>query len=133
MFVRDANFLTKTFLSYFYRFNGEHDGLDKVGHEGFARMVSGIHAALAEYHCEIHSMVVEGNKAFCRLRFSGRHCGNLMGYPPTQQVVSWMGATEFTCINGKILKVWELGDMKTLEEQLQVQCMQAALDEEEED
>jgi hypothetical protein len=29
-----------------------------------------------------------------------------------------MGATEFTCQNGKILKVWELGDIKTLEEQL---------------
>ena len=29
-----------------------------------------------------------------------------------------MGATEFTCQGGKILKVWELGDIKTLEEQL---------------
>ena len=29
-----------------------------------------------------------------------------------------MGATEFTCQNGRILKVWELGDIKTLEEQL---------------
>ena len=29
-----------------------------------------------------------------------------------------MGATEFTCLNGKILKVWELGDVKSLEEQL---------------
>jgi hypothetical protein len=29
-----------------------------------------------------------------------------------------MGATEFKCQNGKILKVWELGDVKSLEEQL---------------
>lgn len=100
------------------RFNG-NSGLDKIGHDGFAMMVATIHGALSDYHCEIHSMVVEDNKAFCRLRFSGKHTGDLLGYPPTGRVVSWMGATEFTAMNGRILKVWELGDMKTLEQQLQ--------------
>mmetsp|Transcript_8508 Transcript_8508/g.16289 ORF Transcript_8508/g.16289 Transcript_8508/m.16289 type:complete len:253 (-) Transcript_8508:190-948(-) len=99
------------------RFNG-NTGFDRVGHEGLARMVNTIREALDDYHCEIHSMVVENNKAFCRLRFTGKHTGNLLGYPPTKKVVAWMGATEFTCQNGKILKVWELGDIKTLEEQL---------------
>ena len=100
------------------RFNG-NSGLDKIGHDGFAMMVATIHGALSDYHCEIHSMVVEDNKAFCRLRFSGKHTGDLLGYPPTGKCVSWMGATEFTAMNGRILKVWELGDMKTLEQQLQ--------------
>lgn len=99
------------------RFNG-NNGFDRVGHEGLARMVATIREALEDYHCEIHSMVVEHNKAFCRLRFTGKHTGFLLGYPPTGKVVGWMGATEFTCQNGKILKVWELGDIKTLEEQL---------------
>mmetsp|Transcript_8245 Transcript_8245/g.17189 ORF Transcript_8245/g.17189 Transcript_8245/m.17189 type:complete len:265 (-) Transcript_8245:217-1011(-) len=99
------------------RFNG-NTGFDRVGHDGLVRMVATIREALDDYHCEIHSMVVEHNKAFCRLRFTGKHTGNLLGYPPTGRVVGWMGATEFTCQNGKILKVWELGDIKTLEEQL---------------
>lgn len=99
------------------RFNG-HVGMDRVGHEGFSRMVTTVRDALADYHCEIHSMVVESNKAFCRLRFTGKHTGNLLGYPPTGKTVAWMGASEFTCKNGKILKVWELGDVKSLEEQL---------------
>lgn len=99
------------------RFNG-HVGMDRVGHEGFARMVTTVREALTDYHCEIHSMVVETNKAFCRLRFTGKHTGALLGYPPTGKTVSWMGASEFTCKNGKILKVWELGDVKSLEEQL---------------
>jgi len=99
------------------RFNGSV-GLDRVGHEGFARMVSTIREALTDYHCEIHSMVVEGNKAFARMRFTGRHDGPLLGYPPTGQLVAWMGAAEFTCKDGRILKVWELGDVKALEEQL---------------
>ena len=81
-------------------------------------MVITIRNALDEYHCEIHSMVVEHNKAFCRLRFTGKHVGDLLGIPPTYQNVAWMGATEFTIQNHKILKVWELGDVKSLEEQL---------------
>jgi predicted ester cyclase len=99
------------------RFNG-NTGFDRVGHDGLARMVGTIREALDDYHCEIHSMVVENNKAFCRLRFTGKHTGNLLGFAPTNKVVFWMGATEFTCQNGKILKVWELGDVKSLEEQL---------------
>ena len=93
-------------------------GFDRVGHDGLARMVITIRNALDEYHCEIHSMVVEHNKAFCRLRFTGKHVGDLLGIPPTYQNVAWMGATEFTIQNHKILKVWELGDVKSLEEQL---------------
>jgi predicted ester cyclase len=99
------------------RFNG-NTGFDRVGHDGLARMVGTIRDALDDYHCEIHSMVVENNKAFCRLRFTGRHTGSLLGYEPTNKIVAWMGATEFTCQNGKIVKVWELGDVKSLEEQL---------------
>lgn len=100
------------------RLNG-NTGFDRIGHDGLARMVATIRDALDDYHCEIHSMVVEHNKAFCRLRFTGKHTGQLLGYAPTHKTVAWMGATEFTCQNGKILKVWELGDVKSLEEQLQ--------------
>jgi predicted ester cyclase len=100
------------------RFNG-NVGMDRVGHDGFAHMVTTIRNALSDYHCEVHSMVVESNKAFCRLRFTGRHTGDLLGFAPTGKLVAWMGAAEFTCKNGRIMKVWELGDVKSLEEQLQ--------------
>jgi predicted ester cyclase len=109
--------LIKTICHPSLRFNG-HVGMDRVGHEGFARMVTTVREALADYHCEIHSMVVESNKAFCRLKFTGKHTGVLLGYPPTGKPVAWVGASEFTCKNGKILKVWELGDVKSLEAQL---------------
>lgn len=99
------------------RFNGSA-GMDRVGHEGFARMVQTIRGSLEDYHCEIHSMVVEGNKAFCRMRFTGRHVGQLLGHEATGKHVSWMGASEFTVVDGLIVKVWELGDMASLEHQL---------------
>ena len=109
--------LIKTICHPSIRFNG-HVGMDRVGHDGFARMVTTVREALTDYHCEIHSMVVESNKAFCRLKFTGKHTGVLLGYPPTGKPVAWVGASEFTCKNGKILKVWELGDVKSLEVQL---------------
>mmetsp|Transcript_22052 Transcript_22052/g.54547 ORF Transcript_22052/g.54547 Transcript_22052/m.54547 type:complete len:406 (+) Transcript_22052:155-1372(+) len=101
------------------RFNG-HTGLERVGHDGFSRMVATVRSSLEGYHCEIHSMVVEGRKCFCRLKFTGKHVGLLMGYPPTNKLVAWMGASEFTICprTRQILKVWELGDIKTLEAQL---------------
>jgi len=99
------------------RFNGSV-GMDRVGHDGFARMVQTIRDALADYHCEVHSMVVEGNKAFARMRFTGRHTGPLLGFEPTGKNVAWVGASEFTIKDSKILKVWELGDVKSLEGQL---------------
>ena len=99
------------------RFNGLN-GMNRVGHDGFARIVTTIRDALDDYHCEIHSMVVEGNKAFCRVRFTGTHNGTFLGYSPTGRRVAWLGATEFTCKDGLIFKVWELGDSKSLEEQL---------------
>jgi predicted ester cyclase len=101
------------------RFNG-HTGLERVGHDGFSQMVTTVRSSLEGYHCEIHSMVVEGRKCFCRLKFTGKHVGKLMGYPPTHKLVAWMGASEFTICPRKkqILKVWELGDIKTLEAQL---------------
>lgn len=99
------------------RFNGSA-GMDRVGHAGFSRMVQTIRGSLEDYHCEIHSMVVEGNKAFCRMRFTGRHVGQLLGYEGTGKHVSWMGASEFTVVDGLIVKVWELGDMSSLEHQL---------------
>ena len=99
------------------RFNGSA-GMDRVGHDGFRRMVETIRGSLEDYHAEIHSMVVEGNKAFCRMRFTGRHTGQLLGYEATGKHVSWMGASEFTVVDGLIVKVWELGDMASLEHQL---------------
>lgn len=73
------------------------------------------------YECGLRRMMqgrVLINYLLSIAKITGKHTGNLLGYPPTKKVVAWMGATEFTCQNGKILKVWELGDIKTLEEQL---------------
>jgi hypothetical protein len=71
--------------------------------------------ALDDYHCEIHSMVVGTQQ---RPLSTSIHQVNTWErcWDSRRQVrcIGVVGATEFTCQNGKILKVWELGDLKSL-------------------
>jgi hypothetical protein len=41
-----------------------------------------------------------------------------MGYAPTQKRINWQGCALLTFENDLIKDVWVLGDLKTLEEQL---------------
>ena len=93
-------------------------GQEKQGHAGFAQYVDMVHQALGEYRCIIEELVSEGNKVFAKMTFTGIHQGEFMGYPPTQQRVSWNGCALFTFDGERITDVWVLGDLKNLEEQL---------------
>jgi orotate phosphoribosyltransferase len=96
-------------------------GPSLVGRDAFAGYVDSIHAALGSYRCTIVDVVVDGDKAFARMRFSGFHRGALLGHAPTGKPVEWMGAAMFTFRQGKIADLWVLGDlhglMRLLEQQ----------------
>lgn len=93
-------------------------GQEKRGHAGFAEYVDMVHAALGEYRCTILDLVVEAPRAFARMRFSGIHVGDFLGFSPTGKSVSWEGAALFTFSGDRIIDTWVLGDLKTLETQL---------------
>ncbi len=54
-------------------------GNEMRGHERFKSYVRSVRGALADYHCEILSCVAEGNQAFAKMRFSGRHVAPFRG------------------------------------------------------
>lgn len=93
-------------------------GQAKTGHAGFADYVDGVHAALGEYSCTIHDLVVEAPKAFARMSFSGIHRNAFLGFPPTGKRVSWTGCALFTFGGDRISDVWVLGDLEGLKQQL---------------
>ena len=75
--------------------------------------------SLADFHCEIHSMVVEPGQAFCRLQFTGKHTEDeFQGCSPNGKLIAWKCVTEFVCRHGKIMEIWILDDVKSLEQQL---------------
>ena len=100
-----------------FRFRGSL-GETKMGHEGFAEYVNKVHLALGDYRCTIEELIAEESKVFAKMIFAGRHQRKLMGYEPTQEVVSWSGCALFTFTDGLIDDLWVLGDLKSLEDQL---------------
>lgn len=111
--------------------NDISDNGRRTGISGFRQLIFFLSAMLEALKCDIHSMVVEGDKAFLRLQFCGIHTGGpLLGYPATGCLVTWECAMELTIKDGLIFKVWEMGDMLTLERQLQDACHQMRLEEE---
>jgi predicted ester cyclase len=78
-----------------------------------------VHRALGDYRCVIEELVEEGDKVFARMTFSGIHRGEFLGHPPTHRSVSWTGCALFSFDVDRIRDVWVLGDLKSLEAQLQ--------------
>ncbi len=94
-------------------------GQEKRGHAGFAEYVDMVHEALGEYRCIIEGLMSELDKVFARMTFIGIHQDEFLGYSPTQQRVSWSGCALFTVRGDKVADLWVLGDLKSLEKQLE--------------
>jgi len=94
-------------------------GQEKRGLDGFAEYVDMVHAALAEYKCHIEALVEEADRVFAKMIFTGLHVGEFMGYAPSGKRVTWQGCALFTFSGERIADVWVLGDLKSLETQLE--------------
>lgn len=74
--------------------------------------------ALADYRCDVEELVAEGPSAAAKVRFSGIHSGDFLGYPPTGRRVEWMGAAFFVEVGDMLRDIWVLGDLANLRAQL---------------
>ena len=99
------------------RFRGSL-GAELIGAEAFWTYLTSVRTALADYRCEILECVTEQDAAFAKLRFSGTHVGDLRGFPPTGRRVEWLGAAHFVIRGGRIARIWVLGDLVSLDENL---------------
>ncbi|CAE7038219.1 unnamed protein product [Symbiodinium natans] len=104
------------------RFRGSTEAVDRVGPEAFKMYRDAIHEKLHNYTCTIQDVVVDETVAFARVWFSGTHSGGpLLGVPPTQRPVRWIGAARFALAKegSQIGDIWVLGDLHSLSQQLQ--------------
>ncbi len=97
-------------------------GDERRGHDGLADYVREVTGALGGFHCEIEALVVEGERAFARMRFSSRHTGVFMDFAPTGAEIAWQGAALFDTGDGRIRSLWVLGDLAGLTAQLERQA-----------
>lgn len=101
-------------------------GQEHRGRAAFIAYVDCLHAALADYRCEIEETIAEGDRLFARMRFSGTHRGDLLGFAPTGEGVAWAGAAVFTFGGGRIASLWVLGDLQGLLQQLAANAARSA-------
>ena len=104
-------------LAESFRFRGSL-GTERRGPDGFLEYLRDVHRALADYRCVIENLVTDGDRAVARMRFTGRHRSEFLGFPPTGRQTTWAGAAFFTCEDGRITDLWVLGDLVELRRQL---------------
>jgi predicted ester cyclase len=95
-------------------------GSVKTGHNEFADYVRRVTGALESYHCDLQTLLVEGDQAAARLMFSGVHSATFLGVAPTGRLLAWAGAAFFTFADGLVSDLWVLGDLQALNDQLAV-------------
>ena len=90
-------------------------GAELRGVAAFIGYVCAVRESLIGYRCEILECVAEGNRAFAKVRFGGRHIGTFRGYAPTGKHVEWLGAALFKFEASAISELWVLGDLTSLD------------------
>ena len=90
-------------------------GAELHGRDAFLDYVRSVRSTLSDYCCEIVECVTEEDRAFARMRFSGRHTAPFRGFAPTGREVSWAAAALFRVSDGVIEDVWVLGDLAGLD------------------
>ena len=101
-------------LSVDFAFRGSL-GNEMKGHDRFCEYVRSVRGALAQYRCEILECVVEEERAFAKMCFSGIHVATFRGFQPTGKLATWLGAAFFRCEGGLIAELWVLGDLAGLD------------------
>jgi predicted ester cyclase len=69
-------------------------------------MVTG---ALEQYTSDILALGEEGAQVFGKLRFHGKHRGELLGVAPSNKHVWWYGAPIFAFEGDRVKDLWVLG------------------------
>lgn len=88
------------------------------GRSAVCSYVEMVTTALSAYHCDVQTLIVEGEQAAAKVLFSGQHVGEFLGYAPTGARVEWIGSAFFTAQSGVLTDVWVLGDIVSLRAQL---------------
>lgn len=88
------------------------------GRDGWRAYRDLIRRGAPDFHNEVVDLVVSGDRAAARLRYSGTHRGPLLGVPPTGRRFTYSGAAFFTAAHGLLTDAWVLGDVEDLRRQL---------------
>ncbi|BDZ65064.1 ester cyclase [Agromyces mangrovi Wang et al. 2018] len=93
-------------------------GLETRGRDGWRTYRDLVRTGSGDFANEIVTLVVAGDEAAARLRYTGTHTGDLVGLPATGRRFEYSGAAFFTVEQGRLASAWVLGDLHGLRAQL---------------
>jgi len=93
-------------------------GAETVGRDGWRRYRDTVRHAAPDFTNDIVDLVVEGDRAAARLRYTGTQRGPLLGLPATGRLFTYEGAAFFRVQSGLLAQAWVLGDLDDLRRQL---------------
>ena len=74
------------------------------GPEAFKQVLMGVHAGLPDVEVLSENEIAEGDQVAVRWTMHGTHTGELLGIPPTSQLVTLTGITIYRLTDGKIVE-----------------------------
>ena len=93
-------------------------GEEVRGRDGWRGYRDKIRAAVPDFHTQIVELVVNGDRAAARLRYSGHHEGELLGVRGVGNRIEYSGAAFIRVRGGLLADAWVLGDLDALRRQL---------------
>ena len=87
--------------------------------EGVKQFFSMMRSAFPDFRVEVEDVIVEGDKAAVRLRFTGTHEGEFMGVPPTHKRIDVEGVDFLRLVDEeRAAEHWGVTDTATLMQQI---------------
>ena len=93
-------------------------GAETVGRDGWRSYRDTVRRAAPDFTNDIVDLVVDGERAAARLRYTGTQVGPLLGLPSTGRRFTYAGAAFFQVESGLLASAWVLGDLDDLRRQL---------------
>jgi len=90
------------------------------GADALKDLFTAYRAGLPDLNTSIDDLVVSGNKVVISITLTGTHEGDLMGIPATGKQLKIHGMVLSRFEDGKIIEEWEILDMLSMFQQLEV-------------
>jgi steroid delta-isomerase-like uncharacterized protein len=93
-------------------------GAEVRGRDGWRAYRDAVRSAVPDFTNEVVDLIVAGDRAAARLRYTGHHHGVLLGVAGAGGPIDYAGAAFFTARDGRLARIWVLGDLDSLRRQL---------------
>ena len=110
--------LAEVLLDDNIRFRGSI-GTECRGRQGFIEYANTIRQGFPDFSNTIDTLIAEDDRVAAQLTFRGTHLGAILGYAPSGNRIEYAGSAFFTIANQRITRLWVLGDLNRLLQQLQ--------------